>query len=161
MLIHLTYQHEGGFEYTAQDKDNIYDGDQIVTGEPVYLRLTCDVSMVYSYQFLSQRITDEEVANFSGSYRVDAILSDIDGWKRSFSLVPETEFDSTSFESSMEIDLCQIQSLILDKEEKTEAKNRWYSLTILPDITLEGSIEGHPYQENYQALDQSFRLIQI
>ncbi|RLD05092.1 MAG: signal peptidase I [Chloroflexota bacterium] len=146
----ITYRHEGGFEYSALDRDDIYDSNLIQTGDPVYLRLTCDVSMVFSYQFFSPRMSDKEAGDITGTYQVNALLSDVDGWKRSFILVPETEFNGTSFESNMELDLCQIQTLILEKEDKTEAKNRWYRLAILPDVTLGGSLDGHPYQDIYQ-----------
>jgi len=148
----ITYKHEGGFEYSARDRDGIYDSNLIQTGDPVYLRLTCDVSMVFSYQFFSPRMTEKEAGDITGTYQVNALLSDVDGWKRSFTLVPETEFVGTSFESPMELDLCQVQTLILEKEEKTEAKNRWYSLAILPDVKLGGSLDGHPYQDIFKPL---------
>ncbi len=146
----LTFEHDGRFEYSARDRDNIYDSDQIKTGEPIYLLLTCDVNMDYDYQFQSQRMTSTEAESLTGTYRIDALLTDVDGWKRSFNLVPETVFEGTSFESTMDLDLCEVQSLIIDKEEKTEAKNRWYYLTILPDVNLHGTIEGHPFQDNFQ-----------
>ena len=148
----ITYKHVGKFEYSARDRDGIYDSNLIQTGDPVYLRLTCDVSLGFSYQFFSPRMTEKEARDLTGTYQVNAVLSDVDGWKRSFILVPETEFVGTAFDSTMELDLCQIQALILEKEEKTEAKNRWYSLAILPDVTLGGSLEGHPYQDNYQPM---------
>ncbi len=147
----LTFEHSGGFEYSAQDQDNIYDSEQIKTGEPIYLLLTCDMNMDYSYEFLAQRMTNKEAEQITGTYRVDALLSDIDGWERSFSLISDTDFKGSSFKSNMDLDLCDIRSLIIEKEEKTEAKNRWYNLTILPNVKLQGSIEGHPFQENYQA----------
>ncbi len=138
----LTYQHQSGFEYSAPDKDDLYDSDKITTGEPVYLRLTCDIVLDYSYQFLAQRMTPGEKEALSGTYQIDAVLSDVDGWKRSLSLVPETAFEGLSFESSTELDVCAVQSLILEKEEKTEAKNRWYSLVIIPEVNLDGRNRG-------------------
>ena len=148
----LTFQHQGGFEYSAPDKDDLYDSDKITTGEPVYLRLTCDIVMDFSYTFLAQRMTPAEEEALAGTYQIDAVLSDVDGWKRSISLVPETAFEGPSFESSTALDVCAVQSLILEKEEKTEAKNRWYSLVIMPAVNLDGTIEGHPYQDTYLGL---------
>lgn len=146
----LLFKHDSGFEYTALDRDNIYDSHRIITGDPLYLRLTCNINMEYTYQFLAQRMNSTEAGEITGAYRINALLSDEDGWKRSFSLVPITEFEGTTFVSKMNLDLCQIQALIIDKEEKTEAKNRWYSLSILPEVELQGSIEGHPFRDNYQ-----------
>lgn len=146
----ISYAHQGGFEYSAPDEGNIYDSDQIATGEPVYLLLTCDIEMNFSYQISAQRMTEIEETALSGTYQVDAVLSDVDGWKRSIPLVPVTEFSGSTFDSSTDLDVCQIQSLILEKEEKTEAKNRWYNLAILPEVKISGEIEGHPYQDSYQ-----------
>ena len=114
----IIFEHTGGFEYSAQDKDDIYDGDQIKTGEPVYLLLTCDLNMDFSYEFQAQRMTNTDAGDITGTFQIDALLSDADGWKRSFSLVPETDFDGTTFESNMDLDICQIQSLIIEKEDK-------------------------------------------
>ena len=145
----LSYTHQGTFEYTAKDRDNIYDSDTVVTGEPVYLLLTCDVNMNFGYQFIAPRMKAVEETALRGTYLINALISDVDGWKRSFQLIPETVFQGAAFETQMNFDICQAQKLILDKETKTETKNRWYSLLILPEIRLSGSIENQQLEAAY------------
>ncbi|NQS92148.1 MAG: EAL domain-containing protein [Chloroflexi bacterium] len=145
----LTYIHHGTFGYTAKDRDNIYDSDTIVTGEPVYLQLVCDVAMNFSYHFIAPRMKPVEGTELQGTYLINAQITDIDGWKRSFQLIHETEFQGAEFETQMDFDICQAQALILDKETKTETKNRWYSLFILPEIKLSGSIVNQPLDTVY------------
>lgn len=146
----LVYTHAGEFNYTAKIRENIYDSTAIETGEPVYLRLTCDVDMTFLYQFSAPRMTGIEQKEFSGIYQVSAKISDIDGWNRSFELVPETEFAGSEFDAQMSLDICQAQALIAEKEEKTETKNRWYNLTIYPEITVAGSVEDTPFDDIYR-----------
>ncbi len=145
----LSYVHQGTFEYSARDRANIYDSDIIVTGEPVYLLLTCDMTMNFSYQFAAPRMKALEQTRLQGTYLINVQVSDVDGWKRSFQLIPETEFQGSAFDAQMDFDLCQAQAIIQEKEEKTETKNRGYSLLILPEITLSGSIEKQPLDTTY------------
>ena len=146
----LMYTHQGLFEYSAPDRSNLYDNDTIQTGEPIFLRLVCDVDLQFDYQITSPRLTNAEKTALKGSYEIKVQLSDIDGWKRSFQLVPETEFQGPGFSAEMPFDLCQIQRLIAEKEDKTETKNRWYSLLILPEVNLTGSIENKLLATSYQ-----------
>jgi len=146
----LIYTQQGGFDYSALDRQNIYDSDEITTGEPVYLRLTCDMQMDFSYRFLIPDNGTMVPEDFSGTYQVEAVLSDVDGWKRSFSLIPETGFEGRELEADMAFDICTAQALIVDKEEKTEAKNRWYDLTILPQVDITGKLNGLNVEEVYQ-----------
>jgi len=95
-------------------------------------------------------MTGTEQKEFSGVYQVSAKISDIDGWNRSFELVPETEFAGSEFDAQMSLDICQAQALIAEKEEKTETKNRWYNLTIYPEITVAGSVEDNPFDDIYR-----------
>ncbi len=145
----LVYYQQGVFSYSAQDKDNIYDSDQIQTGEPVYLQLTCEILMDFAYQFIPAGAGMISADDFSGTYQVDAVISDVDGWKRSFVLVPATDFKGRSFQTEMAFDICQAQALILDKEEKTETKNRWYDFKIYPRVLISGAIDGLPLEESY------------
>ena len=83
----ITYQHQVDFDYSATDRTGIYDQIRIATGEPIYLRLTCAVDMALSYGLSAERLIPREVGGFQGTYSITAILSDVDGWKRSIPLI--------------------------------------------------------------------------
>jgi len=146
----LIYYQQGDFSYTAKDAGNLYDSDKVSTGEPVYLQLTCDVDLNIGYQLLAPDLGMLSPEEFSGSYRVDAVLSDVDGWKRSFNLIPTTEFEGTSFNAEMTFDFCDARNLIIAKEEKTETKNRWYDFVILPRVFVTGTLESFPLEDSFQ-----------
>ena len=146
----LVYFHQGSFTYTAPDPENVYDSDQIETGEPIYLQLTCEMQMAFAYQLIpaGEQLTD--ISDLSAAYQVEAVISDVDGWKRTYNLIPETSLKGTAVESEMAFDICQAQALILDKEEKTAARNRWYDLTIYPRVVISGTIDDLRVEDVYQ-----------
>lgn len=146
----LVYFQEGEFSYTALDRDNLYDNNQIQTGEPVYTRLACEIEMDFGYDLIPMGNGQISKEGFSGTYQLDAIISDADGWKRTFNLIPETDFEGTKVQSQMDFDLCQAQALIIDKEQKTDTTNRWYDFTIYPRVVIAGTLGGLPLEAIYQ-----------
>lgn len=145
-----SFEHHGAFNYSAIDESDIYDTGEIQAGDPVYLQLTCVVDMEYDYQFSSPRMVDADQVGYQGYYQVTAQVSDADGWNRSLSLVERQAFSGTEFSAITRLNICQVQQMIAEKEEKTGTKNRWYDLTILPNIELLGNLAGKPVSEVYE-----------
>jgi signal peptidase len=146
----VIYQHQGVYSYSAPDYVGIYDSAIIETGDPVYLRLNCIVDMKFGYQFSAQRMTELEGKAIEGNYKIYARVSDADGWNRTFLLVPETDFSGTKVDTWMLLDICQIQHLIDEKEQKTETENRLYHLTIYPIISVSGIVNDIPIEDTYR-----------
>jgi len=147
-----SFEHRGELNYSAIDASDIYDTGEIQAGDPVYLQLTCVVDMEYDYQFSSPRMVDADQAGYQGHYQITAQISDADGWNRSLSLVERKAFSGTGFSTNMELNICQIQQIIAEKEEKTGTKNRWYDLTILPTIELLGNLEDKPLADVFEPI---------
>jgi hypothetical protein len=146
----VIYEHQGDFNYYAPDTAGIYDSAKIKTGDPVFTNLNCIVNTEFSYRFLSPRLSESEEKSLQGNYRVLAELSDIDGWTRTFLLVSKTSFSGSGFDDWTLLDVCNIQSLILDKEEKTGTVNPVYFLKINPDIYIEGLVTNKSLRDTYQ-----------
>ncbi len=134
------YQHIGILIYHAPDSQDVYDTDEIKTGEPIFLQLACDVQLIYSYHFSSSNLPSAAADQLFGSYRVTAQVSDPNGWNRTIGLTSLTEFTGPSFTAGMDLDLCQVRDLIVQMEEKTGTHNNWYDLTIFPDVFIFGSV---------------------
>jgi len=145
----VEYKHLGILIYQAPDSEDIYDADEIQTGEPVFLNMTCDVQLFYSYQLDSGYLHPDEAASNFGSYRVTARVSDPNGWNRTIGLLPLTEFAGSGFTAGMNMDLCHIRDLITQMEEKTATNNNWYDLTLLPEVYIVGSVVGRPMEDSF------------
>lgn len=145
----VEYQHLGILIYNAPDPQDIYDTDEIQTGEPVFLNTTCEVRLFFSYHLDSAYMHPDEAAGNFGSYRVTVQISDPNGWNRTIGLSPLTEFVGSGFTAGMNMDLCHIRELITQMEEITETKNNWYDLTILPEVYVVGSVSGRPLEDTF------------
>jgi signal peptidase I len=144
-----SFEHHGEFNYSAIDESDIYDTGEIQAGDPVYLKLTCVVDMEYDYQFSSPRMDDADQSGYQGYYQFTAQVSDPDGWNRSLPLVDRKAFSGTEFSTTMRLDICHVQQIIAEKEEKTGTKNRWYDLSILPEIELLGNLGDKPLADEF------------
>ena len=153
----VLYQHQGGFEYAAPDHAGIYGSRGVKTGDPIFTRLNCILDLEFSYHLSLPRRTETEEKDLSGSYQVYAVLQDIDGWNRSFTLIPETKFTGSSFETWALLDICHVQSLFLEKELKTLISNRKYNLAIHPRVKISGLVQDIPLQNVY-APEISFQI---
>lgn len=145
----IDYQHIGILIYQAADSQDVYDTDEIQTGEPVFLQLTCDVQLFYSYQLGSAYLQDVEASQLLGNYRITARVSDPNGWNRTIGLAPLTEFTGPGFSAGMDLDLCLIGDLIAQMEQKTGTHNSWYDLQINPEVYVVGSILGRPFEDAF------------
>ncbi|MBC8503307.1 MAG: signal peptidase I, partial [Chloroflexi bacterium] len=145
----LEYQHVGVLVYHAPDSQDIYDTDVIQTGEPIFLQLTCDVQLFFSYQITFSQFEGILSDQISGNYRVTAQISDPNGWNRSIELMPRTEYTGSGFTAGMDLDLCQINNMIMQMEEKTGTHNNWYDLNIYPEVSVIGDVIGRPLEDSF------------
>ena len=145
----VVYQHQGIFSYTANDEGGIYDRTGVETGDPIYPLLTCKLNMVYLYEVSSMQFSSTERNDISGTIRLTATLSDADGWNRSFLLIPDYEFSGPSIEAPSSLDICRMLDLIADKELKTGNEIRAYTLSILPEVSISGSVRGSTFVDTF------------
>jgi signal peptidase I len=145
----INFTHLGSLFYSAQDTKDVFDAEQIQTGDPIYTQLTCDVDLKFVYVFLSPAFPVDESTPFVGTYQVLAQVSDTYGWYRTINLTPLTNFSGTNISVDMNLNVCQIQNLIDYKEQATGTSGGRYELVIKPEITVQGSIQNKLLEDQF------------
>lgn len=144
VLEEIPYEHRGSFEYSAYVPRGIYNSNQIQAGEPVFLELTERVRVQFDYQLLG-----EDLTAVGGSQRLIAEIRDINGWKRTLEIGPESPFSGSTFSSQGYLDLGSIQSVIADLEDVTGLTRPHYTLSVYPTIEVSGSLSGTEFSDRY------------
>lgn len=152
-LEDLAYQHTGQFAYSAGARPGTtYVSETVSTGEPIFVKLANAVTFTFSYQFLTDWYHD-----IRGSYRLNAIVADASGWKRTIELQTETTFVGDSFVASGEIDLSTLQAMIDGFQVETGIFRRDYEVSIVPEVSTYGSVMLLPTRDQF-APRLTFRL---
>jgi signal peptidase I len=141
----IPYLQNGTFSYSAAGTPGIYDSNILHSGEPVFPKLTCALDLNFIYTLVAG-----QSENISGLYRLYATVRDEQsGWQRTLPLIKEKAFKGNSFSTSATLDMCQIETLVSDLEEKTSLHRGTYLLTIGSQISTDGKLFK-------QALHKSF-----
>ena len=140
----INYQQLGYFGYSAIAPAGVYDTETVQTGEPVFSQIACNVNLNFIY--ILAATTSEQLV---GTYQINAILSDTNGWKRTIPLAVATEFSGNSFWTSSELDLCQVQAMIGQMQEITGIDHNFYSLDVHPDISIQGALAEKLFSDEF------------
>lgn len=139
------YQHLGVFSYSGAAPQGIYDANTIQSGDPIFPRLTCSVDIAFHYTLIAS-----EVEDIAGTYQMTAILTEeVSGWRRIIPLQDETKFSGDNFGSTAKLDLCKLEALTQSLEGDTEFHPATYSLTIVPDIKVAGTLSTHAFESTF------------
>ncbi len=159
--VEHTYTHAGGFSYTAEAPDGIYDNGRARTGDPIFRSVTTIVRINFDYQFRTAEPND-----IGGSYTLGAEVSDNNGWRRAVELHPEQSFQGTAFTTTGVLDLEKLQALIDQFEEQANLSRQEYKVTITPQVKVSGRLGGQLLQEDFAPIlvfrlnDQQLQLAQ-
>jgi len=145
----ITYKHIAEIEYSANDPAGIYDQPGVITGDPVYPGLECNINLSFSYDLLFIPPTGANGTIINGEITLRSEIEDDDGWTRTFLLIPEYKFSDTSVNAHPSLNICRILDLVAEKELKTGVDGGSYRLSILPEIELSGMVGGKPFQEDF------------
>jgi signal peptidase I len=140
----ITYEQIGEFSYSAAAPPGVYDTGGVQTGDPVFRNLTSAVTVDFIYRLAADRPTD-----LRGTYRLTAEVSDISGWKRRIELQPETTFSGGTFTASRGVDLARVQALIDSFEKQTALVRPQYTLAVVPEIIIQGSLAGQDLRDEF------------
>ncbi len=140
----VDYVHSAHYSYSAPADLKVYDQATIQSGEPIYTQLTCKVDISLDYVLLSARTVDVK-----GSYRMLAVVSEFNGWKRTIELLPTTAFDSkdAAFHGAAKLDVCAIQQMVNNVAALTGLARPTYNLAVVTEIKLAGQVGGRAYEE--------------
>jgi signal peptidase I len=133
----VPYQMLGEFQYAAQAPPGIYDGEEIQSGDPIYLQLTDPFEVAFQFQ-----LSSESFSQVDGSIRLDAEISDPGGWKRSIEIHPLVSFSGEAPLVEGTIRLAELRSMIESLEERTGFERPYYTLEIVPSVTMKAKYNG-------------------
>lgn len=139
------FRNTGEFGYTANVPTEIYATGRIGSGEPVFRRVTDRIEIQFDYRLSSPLPTD----GVSGTYRLDAEVSDVNGWSRTFALRPETPFTGGEFTASGILDLAEIQEVTGTLERETGVSTDRFAVSVVPKVTLGGELGGQPVEDGF------------
>ena len=145
----IQYTHTGELSYSAPDTEDIYDAEEIQTGEPVFLELACNVDLEYKYKLTILSGESLPASNFHGSASVLVRVSDPNGWNRTLQLMPSSTFSGRQVTLRTGLNLCEVQDLIAHMETVTGVGNRQYNLAFLPEISIQGEVDGSLMQSDF------------
>ncbi len=140
------YDQKGSFSYRSVVPGGraVYGTDVITTGDPVYLRLTDRVQVAFDYRFESPARVDA-----SGTARLVAQISDVNGWRRTIELGPKAPFTGQEVTINGVLDVGALHAMTADLEKITGVERSQYSVTLMPEIEFDGTVAGQPVAETF------------
>jgi signal peptidase I len=139
------YQHRGVFSYSAEVPAGFaYDSGVIEPGQPVFRRLTNVVNVALDYRFDA-----EHPSAVAGSHRLVAVISDVNGWKRTIPLQPETAFTGPVATARGALDLDELQALTDAMQAEAGIQRQDFTVTVGADVTVNGSLAGHELRDQF------------
>jgi len=141
----IQYQHLGFFVYTASAPLDVYDSNTIQSGDPIFPKLTCSVDMTFQYTLIAG-----EPENITGTYQLTATISEpTSGWQRVVPLQDETTFNGNAVSTTAKLDLCKMEKLTQSLEQGTDFHPGSYTLTVSPNIKVEGAVSGSTLKSTF------------
>jgi hypothetical protein len=146
LLRDIHYEQKGSFSYSApgSDKLNVYDPTGLQTGEPVFHQLISKVYFQFDYQIVSDNSLQTQ-----GTARLIAQLSATDGWQQIVELQPATPFTGSTASVSGIVNLDALQAIFDNLETQTGIQQQNYTINIVPQIALNGTIGNQAITENF------------
>jgi signal peptidase I len=136
--VDTEYVHIGVFSYFATPQPGVYDAGSPSTGDPIFLRSTCEVTARYDY-----RLTGMGLSDVKGTISLRAEVSDVNGWRRTFVLAPETAFEGASAVVQAALNPCQIINEMRAAEELTGVRRSNYQLALVPEVKVQATLPGN------------------
>lgn len=134
----IQYQHLGIFSYLAAAPQGVYDSNTIISGDPIFPRLTCTVDVSLQYTLIAP-----DAKEITGTYQLTALVREqTSGWQREIPLQEEIAFSGTAFGTTASLDLCKAESLIQSMETETDFHPGVYMLSVTPKVNMNGQVAG-------------------
>lgn len=140
----VTYQQIGSFSYSATVPSGVYDTATVTTGEPVFRRLATSIELNFAY-----RLQAEQAENVHGHASLSAVLSDVNGWKRTIELAPDAPFDGPTVKLDGVLDLNRLQSIIDRVEQEAGLHREQYQLAVVPSVVVEATVDGQMLRDTF------------
>lgn len=140
----MLYQQTGYFNYTGDVQADIYDHQQIQSGDPIFPALGCTIRLSFDYGLHTPR-----PFTGGGSYILNAEVSNMTGWHRTIPLSSKTAFQGSTFHADQLVNLCEAQDLITNLQTTTGTQHSSFLLSIVPEVTITGNVEDKPLADTF------------
>ena len=142
----VVYSQLGSFSYSARVPRGlpVYGRTTARTGDPVYLRLADHMTVSFRYTLDTPGLL---VAG--GTIGLTAQVSNVSGWTRPVPLVAPVTFEGVTAVVSGTIDLDALSEMTSRLEKATGVVGGQYTVTVMPDVELEGTLSGRPLSESF------------
>ncbi|MGA2505712.1 MAG: signal peptidase I, partial [Anaerolineales bacterium] len=142
----VNFKQLGTFSYTTTAPPGVYDSTAVTTGDPLFPKLTCTMNMQFAYSLLGN-----QAQGLAGTHQITAIIKDnLSGWQRTLPLETQTAFNGSSFVSSTNLNLCEVEAIVAAMEDATDLHQSSYSLIIDPRVAITGSISARVLQTVFE-----------
>ena len=126
----------------------------VTTGQPFFVNVHPKVNFAFHYELRAPA-----QAAVSGTIRLDAVLSDVTGWKREFSFVPEQAFTgNTASISAADVDVTLLMVAFPAYQAITGHAPRYYLATLIAVVETNTSVDGVSVHETFRPTLE-FRVI--
>ncbi|HEU5316016.1 MAG TPA: signal peptidase I [Chloroflexota bacterium] len=144
-LRDITYTLSGAFSYSASVPPSAaYDGTTVATGMPLFRRLVDEVTLRFEVGARSDAALDVR-----GTQRLLAVIADTNGWERTVELRPAESFSGSSTVVEGVLSLAAVQALVDGVNAETGLFREQYTISVVPEVTLEGTIAGQPVNDRF------------
>ena len=134
----------GFFSYTAPGQAGVYDANGPKTGDPIFLKTTCNVNVHFSYV-----LNGDPLSDVKGSISLNAETRAANGWTRTFPLQPVTDFTGKAVDIQANLNPCQILSTLRSAEEQTQLHNDSYQLVLIPEVKVSAVAAQLPFVSTF------------
>jgi hypothetical protein len=132
------YAHTGTFAYEARARHGAaYPDGKVVTGQPVFLRLSRLVDVSFDYRF-----TAERPAVIEGTAALALRIADENGWERTIPLVAASPFSGPAARVEAVLDLKRVTGILARYQASTGASVSSARVTVVPRLEVRGSTGG-------------------
>jgi hypothetical protein len=134
----------GFFSYSSGGTQGLYDSDGPQTGDPVFLKATCNVKVQFNYSLNGDPLSDVEGTI---SFKAETIASN--GWKRTFPLLASAQFSGSTTRIQANLNPCEIIQTLRTAEKAVQVRNPSYQLTLTPEVKVSATAGLVPMQSTF------------
>lgn len=139
------WAHTGAFSYGAEvPRSAVYPSGIVTTGDAVFTRLVRRLDVGFDYRFDARSRSD-----LHGAIRLDAVVSDGQGWSRRLPLAPAEPFTGPAATVRGSLDLRAVRSLVERMRRLTGSPATQFTLAFTPVVELAGYTGATVLDERY------------
>jgi signal peptidase I len=140
------WAHTGLFAYGAEVPPSpVYPTGRVETGQPAFARLVPRVLVSFAYAFEARR-----PASLHGTARLEAVVSDGNGWTRTLALSRPRDFDGATVTVRAPLGLERLARLVQQVRDLTGMPVSSLTVAVVPRLAVAGSVGGRALAEEFE-----------